>query len=245
MDPLSDIEIINTELCLADQETLDRALQKVVKVAKSGDKAARRQQSLLERVMAHVDQGRPVRALQLTEEENEEIADLHLLTDKPTLYIANVEESGMTSNKWLKELTALAEREGSKVIPVCAAIEAEIAELEEEEKKEFLKDLNIEEPGLNRIIRAGYKLLGLQTFFTAGPKEVRAWTIRVGDTAPMAAGRIHTDFEKGFIRAEVIAFDDYIACGGEAGAKEGGKWRLEGREYIVQDGDVMLFRFNV
>ena len=245
VNPLSDIDVINTELCLADQETLDRALQKVVKVAKSGDKAARRQQSLLERVMAHVDQGRPVRALQLTEEENEEIADLHLLTDKPTLYIANVEESGMTSNKWLKELTALAEREGSKVIPVCAAIEAEIAELEEEEKKEFLKDLNIEEPGLNRIIRAGYKLLGLQTFFTAGPKEVRAWTIRVGDTAPMAAGRIHTDFEKGFIRAEVIAFDDYIACGGEAGAKEGGKWRLEGREYIVQDGDVMLFRFNV
>ena len=245
VDPLSDIDVINTELCLADQETLDRALQKVIKVAKSGDKAARQQQTLLEKVMAHVDRGSPVRSLQLSDEEKNRIADLQLLTDKPTLYIANVEESGMSSNKWLRELAALAEREGSEVIPVCAAIESEIAELDEADKKEFLKDMNIEEPGLNRIIRAGYKLLGLQTFFTAGPKEVRAWTIRVGDTAPMAAGRIHTDFEKGFIRAEVIAFADYIACGGEAGAKEAGKWRLEGKEYIVQDGDVMLFRFNV
>ena len=245
VDPLADIEIINTELCLADQETLDRALQKVIKVAKSGDKAARQQQTVLEKIMAHIDQGNPVRSLKLEEEEKKLIADLHLLTDKPTLYIANVEESGMTSNKWLKELMALADREGSEVIPVCAAIEAEIAELDEDEKKEFLKDLNVEEPGLNRIIRVGYNLLGLQTFFTAGPKEVRAWTIKIGDTAPVAAGKIHTDFEKGFIRAEVIAFDDYIAHGGEAGAKEAGKWRLEGKEYIVQDGDVMLFRFNV
>ena len=245
VDPLADIDVINTELCLADQDTLERALQKVLKVSKSGDKNARLQQALLEKLIAHIDQGNPARSLQLDDEEKKLITELHLLTEKPMLYIANVEETGMTSNKWLKELAALAEREGSKVIPVCAAIEAEIAELEEDDKKEFLKDLNVEEPGLNRIIRAGYALLGLQTYFTAGPKEVRAWTIRKGDTAPVAAGKIHTDFEKGFIRAEVIAFNDFIACNGETGAKEAGKWRLEGKDYIVHDGDVMLFRFNV
>jgi GTP-binding protein YchF len=245
VDPLSDIEVINTELCLADQETLDRALQKVLKVAKSGDKEARQQQALLERIAAGVDEGRPVRALAPDEEEQRLIADLHLLTAKPTLYIANVEESGLETNRWLEPLRELAQSEGAEVIPVCAAIEAEIAELAEEDKREFLQEMGLTEPGLNRIIRAGYRLLGLQTFFTAGPKEVRAWTVHKGATAPRAAGVIHTDFQRGFIRAEVVAFEDYVACGGEQGAKDKGKWRLEGKDYVVQDGDVILFRFNV
>jgi len=245
VDPLSDIEVINTELCLADQETLDRALQKVLKVAKSGDKAARQQQVVLEKIAAHVNEGRPVRALDLDEEESKLIADLHLLTAKPTLYIANVEETGLETNRWLQPLRELAQREGAEVIPVCAAIEAEIAELAEDEKQEFLQELDLAEPGLNRIIRAGYRLLGLQTFFTAGPKEVRAWTVRKGATAPQAAGVIHTDFQRGFIRAEVVAFDDYVDSKGEQGAKDRGKWRLEGKDYVLQDGDVILFRFNV
>lgn len=245
VDPVSDIEVINTELCLADQETLERALQKVQKATRSGDEDARQQQALLERVYAHVDQGRPVRSLDLNEEEKGQIADLHLLTAKPVLYIANVEESAPADNPRLTALRDLAEQEGAEVIPVCAAIEAEIAELAEDEKKEFLEDLGQEEPGLNRIIRAGYELLGLQTFFTAGPKEVRAWTVRKGATAPRAAAVIHTDFERGFIRAEVVAYEDFIKYNGEQGAKEAGKWRLEGKEYIVRDGDVMLFRFNV
>ena len=245
IDPLSDIEVINTELCLADQETLERALQKVIKVAKSGDKEARRQQTLLEQVAAHVNEGKPVRSMALDEEGKKLIADLHLLTAKPTLYIANVEESGMSSNPWLPRLRELAEQEGAEVIPVCAAIESEIAELKQEEKLEFLQELGLEEPGLNRIIRAGYRLLGLQTFFTAGPKEVRAWTIKAGSTAPQAAGVIHSDFQRGFIRAEVAAFEDFIACKGEQGAKDAGKWRLEGKDYVVRDGDIMLFRFNV
>lgn len=245
VDPLSDIDVINTELCLADQESIDKALQKAQKAARSGDKAALKQQALLEKVYAHVDQGKPVRSLVLTEEEKLEIQDLQLLTAKPMLYIANVEEAGIETNQWIEKLRTLAAAEGSDVIPVCAAIEAEIAELDESDKKEFLEGLGLAEPGLNRIIRAGYKLLGLQTYFTAGPKELRAWTIKVGDTAPQAAGKIHTDFEHGFIRAEVIAYDDYVAHKGEAGAKEAGKWRLEGKEYVVQDGDLMLFRFNV
>jgi GTP-binding protein YchF len=245
VDPLSDIEVINTELCLADQETLDRALQKVIKVAKSGDKEARRQQSLMEQVAAHVNEGKPVRSMVLDEEGKQLLADLHLLTAKPTLYIANVEESGMSSNPWLPQLRELAEAEGAEVIPVCAAIESEIAELEQGEKLGFLKELGLEEPGLNRIIRAGYRLLGLQTFFTAGPKEVRAWTIKAGSTAPEAAGVIHTDFQRGFIRAEVVAFNDFIACRGEQGARDAGKWRLEGKDYVVRDGDIILFRFNV
>ena len=245
VDPLSDIDVINTELCLADQESIDKALQKAQKAGRSGDKAALKLQALLEKVYAHVDQGNPVRSLSLNEEERLQIQDMQLLTSKPMLYIANVEEAGIESNKWIIKLNELAAVEGSSVIPVCAAIEAEIAQLEESEKKEFLEGLGLAEPGLNRIIRAGFKLLGLQTYFTAGPKELRAWTIKAGDTAPQAAGKIHTDFEHGFIRAEVIAYEDYIAFNGEAGAKEVGKWRLEGKEYVVHDGDVMLFRFNV
>jgi hypothetical protein len=246
VDPVSDIEVINTELCLADQETLERALHKVRKGAKAGaDKQASTRQALLERLVAQVDEGKPVRSLDLTETQHASISDLHLLTAKPTLYIANLKEHELNSNPWLQRLDELASAEGSRVIPVCAAIEAEIAKLDEQDRHEFLQDLGLEEPGLNRIIRAGYALLGLQTFFTAGPKEARAWTIKIGTTAAQAAGTIHTDFERGFIRAEVIAFEDYIDCQGEQGAKDAGKWRLEGRDYIVRDGDVMLFRFNV
>ena len=245
VNPLSDIEVINTELCLADQETLDKALQKVIKTTRSGDKTALKQQGILEGIYKHVDQGKPVRSMSLSKEDLEAIKDLHLLTIKPMLYIANVEETGIDSNKWIDTLQEYAMQEGSEVIPVCAAIEAEIAELNEADKLEFLQEIGLDEPGLDRIIRAGYKLLGLQTFFTAGPKEVRAWTIKTGDTAPRAAGRIHTDFEQGFIRAEVISYDDFIQYKGESGAKEAGKWRLEGKEYVVRDGDVMLFRFNV
>ncbi len=245
VDPVADIDVINTELCLADQDTLERAIQKAQKAAKSGDKDARNQQALLEKIAAHVDQGLPVRALNLNDDEKAGIADLHLLTAKPVLYIANVGEGNETENPRLAAVTELAEREGAGVIPVCAAIEAEIAELGEEEKEEFLQDLGLEEPGLNRIIRAGYRLLGLQTYFTAGPKEVRAWTVRAGVTAPRAAAVIHTDFERGFIRAEVVSYEDFVRYDGEQGAKSAGKWRLEGKEYIVRDGDVMLFRFNV
>jgi len=245
IDPLADIEIINTELCLADQETLDRALQKVLKIAKSGDKDARRQESLFEKSIAHLDQGNPLRSMQLDEQDIEDLYSLHLLTQKPTLYIANVEEEGISSNPWIEKLRVLAAEEGAEVIPVCAAIESEIAELDDDSKLEFFQEIGLEEPGLNRIIRAGYTLLNLHTYFTAGEKEVRAWTLHKGDTAPRAAAVIHTDFEKGFIRAEVIAYDDFIEHQGEQGAKDAGKRRLEGKEYIVQDGDVMHFRFNV
>lgn len=245
VDPVSDIEVINTELCLADQETVDRALQKAAKLAKTGDKENIKLQALLERVMAHLDKGLPVRAMALHGDEQEGLKNLHLLTAKPTLYIANVEEDGLESNTWLEKLQQYAANENSEVIPVCAAIESEIAELDEDSRQEFLESLGLREPGLNRIIRAGFRLLGLQTFFTAGPKEVRAWTIRTGTTAPGAAGVIHTDFERGFIRAEVTAFTDYVRFKGEQGAKDAGKWRLEGKDYVVQDGDVILFRFNV
>lgn len=245
VDPLADIEVINTELCLADQETLDRALQKATKLARSGDKEAKAKLALLELMLAHIDTGKPIRTLELDTEDRSTLKEFHLLTDKPTLYIANVEESSMLDNRWLAELEKLAAAEGSQVIPVCAAIEAEIAELDEADKQDFLDGLGLQEPGLSRIIRAGHELLGLQTFFTAGPKEIRAWTIHNGDTAPEAAGTIHTDFKHGFIRAEVIAFDDFIACKGEQGAKDAGKWRLEGKDYVVNDGDLMLFRFNV
>ena len=245
VDPVADIGVINTELCLADQETVERALQKAAKLARSGDKDSKKISELLERIMAHLNQELPVRALNLNDDEMEIIRVYQLLTLKPTIYIANVEEDGMTSNPWLVKLNELAARENSQVIPVCAAIESEIAELDEESKVEFMQSLGLEEPGLNRIIRAGFELLGLQTYFTAGPKEVRAWTIRKGDTGPKAAGVIHSDFERGFIRAEVIAFDDYIKYKGEQGAKDAGKWRSEGKEYIVKDGDVILFRFNV
>jgi ribosome-binding ATPase len=245
VDPVADIGVINTELCLADQETVERALQKTAKLARSGDKDSKKISELLERIMAHLNQELPVRALNLNDDEMEIIRVYQLLTLKPTIYIANVEEDGMTSNPWLVKLNELAARENSQVIPVCAAIESEIAELDEESKVEFMQSLGLEEPGLNRIIRAGFELLGLQTYFTAGPKEVRAWTIRKGDTGPKAAGVIHSDFERGFIRAEVIAFDDYIKYKGEQGAKDAGKWRSEGKEYVVKDGDVILFRFNV
>ncbi len=245
VDPLEDIDVINTELCLADQETVDRALLKVKKLTKTGDKNVRLQQDLLDRIIAHLDTSQGVRSMELTERYIQNIRDLHLLTQKPMLYIANVEEDEISSNSWLPKLEALAVKDNAEMISVCAVIESELAELDEEGKLEFLQDLGLQEPGLNRIIHAGYKLLGLQTFFTARPKEARAWTICQGDSAPKAAGTIHTDFEHGFIRAEVIAFDDYVSCHGEQGAKDAGKWRLEGKDYVVTDGDVMLFRFNV
>jgi GTP-binding protein YchF len=246
IDPVADLEVINTELCLADQETVERAQEKLKKQTRSGvDKETSEQIELLVRINEALNNGVPVRAMGLDEDERAFIRDIHLLTAKPSLFIANVKEDEMESNAWLEKLQSLAEQEGSEVIPVCAAIESEIAELGEEDKKEFLTEMGLEEPGLNRIIRAGYALLGLQTYFTAGPKEARAWTIKAGDTAPKAAAVIHTDFEKGFIRAEVISYNDFISYKGEQGAKDAGKWRLEGKDYIVQDGDVMLFRFNV
>ncbi len=243
--PLNDIEVINTELALADLESIEKAVLRVGKIAKSGDKEARAKLELLEQVRDHLDKGAPVRAMGLDEEQLKLIGDLHLLTVKPTMYIANVSENGFENNPWLEQVSTLAQTEGAVVVAVCAAIESELVELEEEEKTEFLADLGLEEPGLNRVIRAGYQLLGLHTYFTAGVKEVRAWTIPIGATAPQAAGVIHTDFEKGFIRAEVTSYDDYITYVGEQGAREAGKLRLEGKEYIVQDGDVMHFRFNV
>jgi len=245
VDPLSDIEVIHTELALADLETVEKAQARVAKLAKSGNKEAVAQQNLFEKVRAQLDKGAPVRALDLSDEEQRALRDINLLTIKPTMYIANVAEDGFTNNPYLDRVQALAASEGAEVVAVCAAIEAEIAELPDEEKGEFLADLGLAEPGLNRVIRAGYKLLGLQTYFTAGVKEVRAWTVHIGATAPQAAAVIHTDFERGFIRAEVIAYGDFVACGGEQGAKEAGKWRLEGKDYVVKDGDVIHFRFNV
>lgn len=245
IDPAADIETINTELALSDLESVDRFLDKVNRVAKSGDKDAVRQAVVLEKIKAQLDQAKPVRAMALSKEELADIYGLHLLTIKPVMYIANVDETGFDNNPHLDAVQAIANAEGAEVVAICNKLEAEIAELEDEEKLEFLQDLGMEEPGLDRVIRSGYKLLGLQTYFTAGVKEVRAWTVRQGATAPQAAAVIHTDFEKGFIRAEVIAYDDFIAHNGENGAKEAGKWRLEGKEYIVQDGDVVHFRFNV
>ena len=245
VDPIGDIEVINTELALADLATVDKAWQRAEKTAKAGGKEAGTRKALLARVQAHLDTGTPVRALTLDQEERAWLRELHLLTAKPTLYIANVAEDGFVDNPLLEQVREFAQGEGAEVVAVCAALEAEIAELDEADKAEFLADYGLKEPGLNRVIRAGYKLLGLQTFFTAGPKEVRAWTVPAGATAPQAAGVIHTDFERGFIRAEVIAYADFIACQGEQGAKEAGRWRLEGKDYIVQEGDVMHFRFNV
>lgn len=245
VDPIADLDVINTELCLADQESLEKAKLKAEKNTKSGDKEAKAKAALFEKVLAHIDTGSPVRAMQLEPEESLLLRDIQLLTAKPNLYIANVDEAGVENNPWLAKLEDYAAAEGSQVLSVCAAIEAEIAELDDADKADFLADLGLAEPGLNRIIRAGYELLSLQTYFTAGPKEARAWTIKQGATAPQAAGTIHTDFEKGFIRAEVIAFADYMEFKGEQGAKDAGKWRLEGKDYIIADGDVMLFRFNV
>jgi len=245
IDPANDIEVINTELALADLDSIDRAYQKAVKAAKTADKDAIRSRDLLERVRAQLNLAKPVRAMGLDANEKALLKDYHLLTDKPVMYVANVDETGFTDNPRLDRVRELAKTEGAVVVPVCAAIEAEISQLEEADRADFLKELKLDEPGLNRVIRGGYALLGLQTYFTAGVKEVRAWTIRAGSTAPQAAGVIHTDFEHGFIRAEVIAYDDFIANKGEAGAKEAGKLRLEGKEYIVCEGDVMHFRFNV
>ncbi len=245
VDPLSDIEIINTELALADMETVDKAILRATKLARSGDKEAKAQLAIFEKVKAQLDEGHLVRLLPLEPEEKLLLRDLHLLTIKPTMYIANVTDDGFENNPLLDRVAELAQKEGAAVVAVCAAIEAELSQLEDEDKAEFLEDLGIAEPGLDRVIRAAYSLLGLQTYFTAGVKEVRAWTVKIGATAPQAAGVIHTDFEKGFIRAEVTAYDDFIQFNGEAGAKEAGKLRLEGKEYIVQDGDVMHFRFNV
>jgi hypothetical protein len=245
VDPVSDIEVINTELALADLETVEKAVLRSNKLAKSGDKDAVHLMALLEKVRATLDQGQPARSLKLDKEESALLKPLCLMTLKPTMYIANVDEGGFSNNPHLDKVTELAAREGAPVVAICAAIEGEIADLDEADKKEFLADMGLDEPGLNRVIRAAYKLLGLQTYFTAGVKEVRAWTIHVGDTAPQAAGVIHTDFERGFIRAQTIAFEDFIACKGEQGAKEAGKMRAEGKEYVVRDGDVLNFLFNV
>lgn len=245
ISPADDIDVINTELALADLETVTRAIQRLQKQTKSGDKSAIAEVALIERVREQLDKGLPARTLSFTKEEKIVLKSLQLLTFKPTLYIANVAENGFTNNPMLDQVREIANRENASVVAVCASIEADIAELDDAEKAEFLAELNLTEPGLDRVIHAGYKVLGLETYFTAGVKEVRAWTIPVGSTAPQAAGVIHTDFEKGFIRAEVVAYDDFIKYNGEAGAKEAGKWRLEGKEYIVKDGDVMHFRFNV
>ncbi|MCD6039413.1 MAG: ychF [Gammaproteobacteria bacterium] len=245
ISPLDDIEIINTELSLADLETVQKALLRSHKLAKSGDKIALAEVALFERVREQLDQGKPARALIFTSEERERLKPLQLLTLKPTLYIANVAENGFTHNPLLDQVKQLAETEKASVVAICASLEAEIAELDDAGKKEFLAELKLDEPGLDRVIHAAYKLLGLDTYFTAGVQEVRAWTIHTGSTAPQAAAVIHTDFEKGFIRAEIISYKDYIRYRGEQGAKEAGKWRLEGKDYIVQDGDVIYFRFNV
>lgn len=245
VDPLSDIEVINTELALADMETVEKTLQRESKKAKSGDKEAIALAGLCEKIQKHLDTGAPVRTMGLDADQLQIIKPLCLITVKPVMYIANVDETGFQNNPHLDKVIALGKAEHSPVVTICAKIEGEISELDEEDKALFLAELGQEEPGLNRVIRAAYDLLGLQTYFTAGVQEVRAWTVKKGSTAPQAAGVIHTDFERGFIRAEVIAYDEYVKNKGEQGSKEAGKMRLEGKEYIVQDGDVMHFRFNV
>lgn len=245
VDPAADIEIINTELALADLETVDKALQRYAKAAKGQDKHALIMKSLLEKIQPHLNEAKPLRSFGLSGDELLTLRELNLLTVKPTMYIANVAEDGFSDNPLLAAVEKIAAEEKAVVVPICNKLESEIAELEDSEKVDFLAEMGMDEPGLHRVIRAGYELLGLQTYFTAGVKEVRAWTIPIGATAPKAAAVIHTDFEKGFIRAEVIAYDDFVQYKGEAGAKEAGKWRLEGKEYVVQDGDVMHFRFNV
>jgi len=245
IDPAADIEVINTELALSDLETVEKAVQRYAKAAKGQDKHAMAMKALLEIIQPHLDQAKPLRSFDLDKDQLALLRELNLLTLKPTMYIANVDEDGFENNPHLDKVIAIAAEENAVVVPICNKMEAEIAELDEDEKAEFLEELGMEEPGLNRVIRAGYELLGLHTYFTAGVKEVRAWTIPVGYTAPQAAGKIHTDFEKGFIRAEVVGYDDFVANNGEQGAKDSGKWRLEGKEYVVKDGDVVHFRFNV
>ena len=245
IDPKADIEIINMELVLADLESCEKQLQRVARSAKGGDKDSVAQKALLERLIPHFEAGLPARSLDMNDDERKLVRLFHLLTIKPTMYIANVDEDGFEDNAYLDVVRDIAEQESAIVVPICNKLESEIAELDDEERIEFLADLGMEEPGLDRVIRAGYELLGLQTYFTAGVKEVRAWTVKVGATAPQAAGVIHTDFERGFIRAEVTAFDDFIQYNGEQGAKEAGRLRVEGKEYTVKDGDIMHFRFNV
>ena len=245
VDPIADIETIGTELALADLASVEKAIVREEKRARSGDKDAQKLVELCKKLLPHLDEGKPVRSFGLDAEELAMLKPLFLLTAKPAMYVGNVAEDGFENNPHLDRLKELAEKENAPVVAVCAAMESEIAELEDDEKAEFLAEMGLEEPGLNRLIRAGYDLLGLQTYFTAGVKEVRAWTIHKGDTAPQAAGVIHTDFERGFIRAQVISYDDFVSLGGEAKAKEAGKMRVEGKEYVVQDGDVMHFLFNV
>ena len=245
IDPISDIEVINTELALSDLETVDKALQRAAKAAKGKDNDAMALTVVLEKIHPHLDEAKPLRGMNLNQDELKTIQSLNLLTLKPTMYIANVDEDGFDNNPYLDTVRSIAEAENAVVVPICNKLEAEIAELDDDEKLDFLQEMGMGEPGLNRVIRGGYSLLGLQTYFTAGVKEVRAWTIPIGATAPQSAGKIHTDFEKGFIRAEVIAYDDFTAYKGEQGAKDAGKWRLEGKDYIVADGDVVHFRFNV
>ena len=245
VDPLADIEVIQTELALADLTTVEKTIQRESKKAKAGDKEAIKLVALLERVQQQLNEAKPVRAMGLDAEQMAMIKPLCLITAKPAMYVGNVADNGFTNNPLLDQLTEYAKTQNAPVVAICAAIEAEIADLDEEDKGAFLADMGMDEPGLNRLIRAGFKLLGLQTYFTAGVKEVRAWTIHIGDTAPQAAGVIHTDFERGFIRAQTISFDDFIAYKGEQGAKEAGKMRAEGKEYVVKDGDVLNFLFNV
>ncbi|MDB4576282.1 redox-regulated ATPase YchF [bacterium] len=245
INPAADIEVINTELALADLDSVEKAHQRFSKAARGQDKEAAVLVTLLEKILPHLNEAKPLRSLGLCEDELQLLKPLGLLTVKPTMYIANVDEEGFENNSHLDAVRAFAEAEGAVVVAICNKLEAEIAELEDEERDEFLADLGMAEAGLNRVIRAGYELLGLHTYFTAGVKEVRAWTVPVGSSAPQAAGKIHTDFEKGFIRAEIISYEDYVASNGEQGAKDAGKWRLEGKDYIVQDGDVIHFRFNV
>ncbi|MBT1451013.1 redox-regulated ATPase YchF [Glaciecola sp. XM2] len=245
VDPQEDIDVINTELGLADLETTEKAMIRVGKRAKGGDADAKFELKVLEKILPHLNEGTLLRAVELSPEEHKAISYMNFLTLKPTMYIANVNEDGFENNPYLDKVQAIADAEGAVVVAVCAAIESDIAELDEEDKADFMEELGLTEPGLNRVIRGGYSLLTLKTYFTAGVKEVRAWTFPEGSTAPQAAGKIHTDFEKGFIRAEIVGFDDFIAYNGEQGAKDAGKWRLEGKEYIVKDGDVIHFRFNV
>ncbi|GHB11101.1 redox-regulated ATPase YchF [Salinicola rhizosphaerae] len=245
VDPTADIETINLELALADLDAVERGIQRLVRIVKGGDKDAIATKAILDKIQPHLAEGQPLRSFGLDADEQRQIRSYGFLTLKPTMYIANVNEDGFENNPHLDTVRAIAAAENAVVVPVCNKLEAEIAELEDEERAMFLEEMGMTEPGLDRVIRAGFGLLGLQTYFTAGVKEVRAWTVRIGATAPQAAGVIHTDFEKGFIRAEVVGYEDFVALGGENGAKEAGKWRLEGKTYVVQDGDVMHFRFNV
>ena len=245
IDPADDIDVINTELALSDMDTAERAIFRLAKKAKGGDKDAKFEMPVLQKILKHVEDGNMIRSLELSKEEKAAVDYLNFLTIKPTMYIANVNDDGFENNPYLDVVQKIADAEGAIVVAVCAEIESELSEMDDEDRAEFMADLGLEEPGLNRVINAGYSLLHLQTYFTAGVKEVRAWTVKQNATAPQAAGVIHTDFEKGFIRAEIVGYDDFIEFNGESGAKEAGKWRLEGKSYLVKDGDVIHFRFNV